>query len=115
MTPHPSSIGQGLNPQPSDREPSALPLDHSFRLFESLYAHKWSFLKHIHCQVTIEGSVKCFQHNFSVIYVKCFSLNVGRKRSNAVREARLEAVVLLRVQRDSKVSLRQDSIHQLTR
>jgi len=25
-----SSIGHGLNPQPSDREPRALPLDHSF-------------------------------------------------------------------------------------
>jgi len=32
LTPLPSSIGQGSNPQPSDREPSALPLDHSFRL-----------------------------------------------------------------------------------
>jgi len=32
LTPLPSSIGRGLNPQPSDREPSALPLDHSFRL-----------------------------------------------------------------------------------
>jgi len=31
LTPLPSSIGWGLNPQPSDREPSALPLDHSFR------------------------------------------------------------------------------------
>jgi len=31
LTPLPSSIGQGLNPQPSDSEPSALPLDHSFR------------------------------------------------------------------------------------
>ncbi len=26
-----SSIGQGLNPRPPDCEPSALPLDHSFR------------------------------------------------------------------------------------
>jgi hypothetical protein len=33
LTPLPSSIGWGLNPQPSDREPSALPLDHSFRLY----------------------------------------------------------------------------------
>jgi len=32
LTPLPSSIGQGSNPQPSDCEPSALPLDHSFRL-----------------------------------------------------------------------------------
>ncbi len=36
LTPLPSSIGrgrpQGLNPQPSDCEPSALPLDHGFRL-----------------------------------------------------------------------------------
>jgi len=31
LTPLPSSIGPGLNPQPSDHEPSALPLDHSFR------------------------------------------------------------------------------------
>jgi len=33
LTSLPSSIGQGSNPQPSDREPSALPLDHSFRFF----------------------------------------------------------------------------------
>ncbi len=32
LTPLPSSIGWGSNPRPSDREPSALPLDHSFRL-----------------------------------------------------------------------------------
>jgi len=31
LTPLPSSIGRGLNPRPSNREPSALPLDHSFR------------------------------------------------------------------------------------
>jgi len=31
LTPLPSSIGQRLNPQPSDLEPSAVPLDHSFR------------------------------------------------------------------------------------
>jgi len=31
LTPLPSSIGQGLNPRPSDREPSALPLEHGFR------------------------------------------------------------------------------------
>jgi len=31
LTPLPSSIGQGSNPRPSDREPSALQLDHSFR------------------------------------------------------------------------------------
>jgi hypothetical protein len=30
FTPLPSSIGQGSNPRPSDYEPSALPLDHSF-------------------------------------------------------------------------------------
>jgi len=30
LTPLSSSIGQGSNPQPSDHEPSALPLDHSF-------------------------------------------------------------------------------------
>ncbi len=33
LTPFPSSIGWGSNPQPSDREPSALPLDHSFLRF----------------------------------------------------------------------------------
>jgi len=33
LTPLSSSIGQGSNPQPSDCEPSALPLDHSFRRF----------------------------------------------------------------------------------
>jgi len=32
LTPLPSSIGLRLNPQPSDCEPSALPLDHGFRL-----------------------------------------------------------------------------------
>ncbi len=31
LTPVPSSIGQGSNPRPSDREPSALQQDHSFR------------------------------------------------------------------------------------
>jgi len=31
LTPLPSSIGQGSNPQPSDCEWSAQPLDHSFR------------------------------------------------------------------------------------
>jgi hypothetical protein len=30
LTPLPSSIGRGLNPRPSDRELSALPLDHGF-------------------------------------------------------------------------------------
>jgi len=30
LTPLPSSIGRGSNPRSSDREPSALPLDHSF-------------------------------------------------------------------------------------
>jgi len=30
LTPFPSSIGRGSNPQPSDCELSALPLDHSF-------------------------------------------------------------------------------------
>jgi hypothetical protein len=32
LTPVPSSIGWGLNPRPSDREPSALPLGHGFCL-----------------------------------------------------------------------------------
>ncbi len=31
LTPLPSSIGQGSNQRPSDCEPSALLLDHSFR------------------------------------------------------------------------------------
>jgi len=38
LTPLPFSIRQGLNPKPSDCEPSALPLDHSFCLiFEVVY------------------------------------------------------------------------------
>ncbi len=32
LTPLPSSIGRGLNPRPSDREPSALPLDNGICL-----------------------------------------------------------------------------------
>jgi len=39
LTPLPSSIGWGSDPRPSDREPtqpSALPLDHSFRSKEVL-------------------------------------------------------------------------------
>jgi hypothetical protein len=32
LTPLPYSIGRGLNPRPSDREPSALLLDHGFHL-----------------------------------------------------------------------------------
>jgi hypothetical protein len=53
LTPLPSSIGQGLNPLPSDREPSALPLDHSFRLsntrklFEISIENKWRHLTSI--------------------------------------------------------------------
>jgi len=39
LTPLPSSIGQGSNPRPSDCEPSALPLDHSF--------HCTNFLVHL--------------------------------------------------------------------
>jgi hypothetical protein len=38
LTPLPSSIGRGSNPRPSDREPSALPLDHSFRLFLEFFS-----------------------------------------------------------------------------
>ncbi len=33
LTPLQSSIGRGLNPRPSDREPSALPLDHGWKNF----------------------------------------------------------------------------------
>jgi len=40
LTPLPSSIGQGSNPQPSDREPSALPLDHSFRFSAFIFGQK---------------------------------------------------------------------------
>ncbi len=42
LTPLPSSIGQGSNPRPSDREPSALPLDHSF-CFNTTFI-KWNGL-----------------------------------------------------------------------
>jgi len=41
LTPLPSSIGQGSNPQPSDCEPSALPLDHSFRYGHNMYFTFW--------------------------------------------------------------------------
>jgi len=37
LTPLPSSIGQGSNPQPSAPEPSALPLDHSFSFQTTSY------------------------------------------------------------------------------
>jgi len=37
LTPLPYSIGQGSNPQPSDSELNALPLDHSFRYKKCLY------------------------------------------------------------------------------
>jgi len=40
LTPLPSSIGRGSNPRPSDREPSALPLHHSF-CFE--FDSTWGF------------------------------------------------------------------------
>jgi len=39
LTPLLSSIGRGLNPRPTDREPSALPLDHGFRLTEHCTWH----------------------------------------------------------------------------
>ncbi len=38
LTPFRSIIGQGLNPRPSDREPSALPLDHGFCLARDNFA-----------------------------------------------------------------------------
>ena len=37
LTPLPSSIGWGSNPQPSDCEPSALQVDHSFYLTNLCY------------------------------------------------------------------------------
>ncbi len=37
FTPLPSSIGWGSNPRPSDREPSALLLDHSFLRFQCAF------------------------------------------------------------------------------
>jgi len=41
LTPLPSSIGRGSKPQLSDREPSALPLDHSFCYFRLILSiHK---------------------------------------------------------------------------
>ena len=50
LTPLPSSIGQGLNPQPSDREQSALPLDPGF----CLYYYKISFLSILYWSKLIE-------------------------------------------------------------
>ena len=37
LAPLPSSIGRGSNPRPSDHEPSALTLDHSFRFWDLEY------------------------------------------------------------------------------
>jgi hypothetical protein len=45
LTPLP--IGQGSNPQPFDCVPSALPLDHSFRLINFRYIIKAAFLYNI--------------------------------------------------------------------
>jgi len=44
LTPFPSSIGLVSNPRPSDREPSTLPLDHSFRLWQPLNIYPQIFL-----------------------------------------------------------------------
>jgi len=40
LTPLPSSIGLGSNPRPSDHEPSALPLDHSFCFKNKKLTHR---------------------------------------------------------------------------
>jgi hypothetical protein len=61
LTPLPSSIGQGSNPQPSDRESSALPLDHSFRFF------KKTFLSDLN-PFTTKGVV-CEQEDFNIFVV----------------------------------------------
>ncbi len=45
LTSLPSSIGRGLNPQPFDREPSALPLDHGFRPVRFFLTLGLKFLK----------------------------------------------------------------------
>jgi len=42
-TPLPSRIGRGLNPRPSDRELSALSLDHSFYLLEMFLKITYTF------------------------------------------------------------------------
>jgi len=45
LTPLSSSIGQGPNPQPSDREPIALSLDHSFANYNFLLLLKLKSLE----------------------------------------------------------------------
>jgi hypothetical protein len=55
LTPLPSSIGRGSNPWPSDREPSALPLDHSFR-----------FLYQTFRRLFFSYSIKCLATNVNV-------------------------------------------------
>ncbi len=57
LTPLPSSIGQGLNPRPSDREPSALPLDHGFRLINIC-------LHSIYCYNTLAILISILLHFF---------------------------------------------------
>jgi len=66
LTPLPSSIGQGLNPQPSDHEPSAIPLDDSF----CLRNHGSSYLfYHQRCLKSI-NNVACVQRtNWLINYV----------------------------------------------
>jgi len=51
LTPLLYSIGWGSNPRPSDREPSALPLDHSFCLKMCTYvAQGMGSLLYFYCQ-----------------------------------------------------------------
>jgi hypothetical protein len=45
LTPLPSSIGRGANPKPSDREPIALSLDHSFANYNFLLQLKLKSLE----------------------------------------------------------------------
>jgi len=58
LTPLPSSIGRGLNPQPSDREPSALLLDHSFCLAKTNFGRMVLCLNFINFVCPHTGNTK---------------------------------------------------------
>ncbi len=63
LTPLPSSIGRGLNPRPSDHEPSALLLDHGFRLtniflIRLIIRHKREYTRYIGSSFRLAGRIE---------------------------------------------------------
>jgi hypothetical protein len=69
FTPLPSSIGRGSNPQPSDHEPSALPLDHSFR-------YQRTFIEEEEHYITTTVFKTFFVHRLVKIFGCTFVFNV---------------------------------------